>query len=61
MVAVEGKDQRHPFSPVDKPIHGQLIRTRRFSMYLARFSYDVLPINRQRAVDLIRRGAEAAR
>jgi hypothetical protein len=30
-------------------------------MYLARFSYDVLPINRQRAVDLIRREVEAAR
>jgi hypothetical protein len=24
-------------------------------MYLARFSYDVLPINRQRAIDFIRR------
>ena len=30
-------------------------------MYLARFSYDVLPANRQRAVDLIRREVEAAR
>lgn len=30
-------------------------------MYLARFSYDVLPINRRRAVDLIRREVEAAR
>jgi hypothetical protein len=30
-------------------------------MYLARFSYDVLPINRQRAIDLIRREVEAAR
>lgn len=30
-------------------------------MYLARFSYDVLPINRQRAVDFIRREVEAAR
>lgn len=30
-------------------------------MYLARFSYDVLPINRQRAVELIRREVEAAR
>ena len=30
-------------------------------MYLARFSYDVLPANRQRAVDLIRREIEAAR
>ena len=29
-------------------------------MYLARFSYDVLPINRQRAIDFIRRGVEAA-
>ena len=30
-------------------------------MYLARFSYDVLPANRQRAIDLIRREVEAAR
>jgi hypothetical protein len=30
-------------------------------MYLARFSYDVLPTNRQRAIDLIRREVEAAR
>jgi hypothetical protein len=30
-------------------------------MYLARFSYDVLPSNRQRALDFIRREAEAAR
>ena len=30
-------------------------------MYLARFSYDVAPINRQAALDLIRREAEAAR
>ncbi len=30
-------------------------------MYLARFSYDVLPINRQRAVDFIRREVNAAR
>jgi hypothetical protein len=30
-------------------------------MYLARFSYDVLPVNRQRAVEFIRREAEAAR
>jgi hypothetical protein len=29
-------------------------------MYLARFSYDVLPINRQRAIDLIQREVEAA-
>jgi hypothetical protein len=29
-------------------------------MYLARFSYDVLPINRQRALDFIRREVEAA-
>src|SRR5207245_2933046 len=31
------------------------------AMYLARFSYDVLPVNRQRAVDFIRREVEAAR
>ena len=30
-------------------------------MYLARFSYDVLPANRQRAIDLIRQEVEAAR
>jgi hypothetical protein len=31
------------------------------AMYLARFSYDVLPINRKRAVDLIHREVNAAR
>ncbi len=30
-------------------------------MYLARFSYDVAPINRQRAIDLIHREVAAAR
>ncbi len=30
-------------------------------MYLARFSYDLLPANRQRAIDFIRREVEAAR
>ena len=30
-------------------------------MYLARFSYDLLPINRERAIDFIQREAEAAR
>ena len=30
-------------------------------MYLARFSYDLLPANRDRALDLIRREVEAAR
>src|SRR5712671_1856407 len=34
---------------------------RRLPMYLARFSYDVLPVNRQRAIDFIRREVEAAR
>jgi len=29
-------------------------------MYLARFSYDVLPINRQRAIEFIKRELEAA-
>ena len=29
-------------------------------MYLARFSYDVLPVNRGRAIDFIRREVEAA-
>ena len=30
-------------------------------MYLARFSYDLLPVNRERAMELIRREVEAAR
>ncbi len=30
-------------------------------MYLARFSYDVLPVNRDRAIELIRREVEAAK
>ncbi|MBV8118649.1 MAG: hypothetical protein JO081_01765 [Alphaproteobacteria bacterium] len=30
-------------------------------MYLARFSYDVLPVNRQRAIEFIRREVAAAR
>jgi len=30
-------------------------------MYLARFSYDVLPANRHKAVDFVRREVEAAR
>ena len=30
-------------------------------MYLARFSYDVLPVNRQQAIEFIRREVEAAR
>ena len=30
-------------------------------MYIARFSYDVLPINRQRAMDFMRKEVEAAR
>jgi hypothetical protein len=30
-------------------------------MYIARFSYDVLPKHRQQAIDFIRREAEAAR
>jgi hypothetical protein len=30
-------------------------------MYLARFSYDVLPVNRQRAIEFIRREVQAAR
>ena len=30
-------------------------------MYLARFSYDVLPVNRQRAIDFIQREVKAAR
>ena len=30
-------------------------------MFLARFSYDILPANRNRAIELIRREVEAAR
>ena len=30
-------------------------------MYIARFSYDVLPVNRDRAMEFIRREVEAAR
>jgi hypothetical protein len=30
-------------------------------MYLARFSYNVLPVNRQRAIEFIRREVESAR
>jgi hypothetical protein len=30
-------------------------------MYLARFSYDLLPVNRDRALDFVRREVEAAR
>jgi len=30
-------------------------------MYLVRFSYDVLPVNRQTAIDLVRREVEAGR
>ena len=30
-------------------------------MYLARFCYDVQPVNRQRAIEFIRREVEAAR
>lgn len=30
-------------------------------MYLARFSYDVLPVNRHQAVDFIKREVQAAR
>ena len=29
-------------------------------MYIARFSYDVMPVNRQKAIDFIRREVEAA-
>jgi hypothetical protein len=31
------------------------------TMYLARFSYDVVPANRQRAIEFIRREVAAAR
>ena len=34
---------------------------RSIAIYLARFCYDVLPVNRQRAIDFIRREVEAAR
>jgi len=31
------------------------------AVFLARFSYDILPVNRQQAIELIRREVEAAR
>jgi hypothetical protein len=34
---------------------------RSMAMYLVRFSYDVLPVNRQHALDFIRREVEEAR
>ncbi len=34
---------------------------RRLRWYLARFSYDVSPVNRQRAMECIRREVQAAR
>jgi len=34
---------------------------RSIAMYLARFCYDVLPVNRQRAIEFIHREVEAAR
>jgi hypothetical protein len=36
-------------------------QNRRVPVYLARFSYDVLPVNRQSAIEFIRREVEAAR
>jgi len=40
---------------------GTTIHQEELTMYLARFSYDVLPSNRQKAVEFIRREAAAAR
>jgi len=40
---------------------GPLPTTRQVVMYLARFSYDVLPANRRKAVDFVQREVEAAR
>src|SRR5688572_4510736 len=40
--------------------HGSRCSPRRLEMYIARFSYAVLPVNRQRAMDFIRREVEAA-
>jgi hypothetical protein len=39
---------------------GPLPTARKVIMYLARFSYDVLPANRRKAVDFVRREVEAA-
>src|SRR3954452_18595343 len=47
IVAHDGVAEQHPIG--------------RAALYLARFSYDVLPANRQRAIDLIRQEVEAAR
>ena len=41
--------------------HSPGVTLRRNAMYLARFSYDVLPVNRQRAIDFILREVKAAR
>src|SRR5438132_7458642 len=52
-VSPSGRDNRRGLGPPSFE--------RSLAMYLARFSYDVLPVNRQRAIDFIRREVEAAR
>jgi hypothetical protein len=46
--------------PIVRATHSQQQKGEE-TMYLARFSYDVLPVHRQRAIDFIRREVEAAR
>jgi hypothetical protein len=60
--------QRAPFAGVDPAKGDPAARpsvarssSRSTAMYLARFSYDVLPVNRHRALDFIRREVMAAR
>src|SRR5436309_2144858 len=52
-VSPSGRDNRRGLGPPSFE--------RSLAMYLARFSYDVLPVNRQNAIDFIRREVEAAR
>jgi hypothetical protein len=52
--------ERRPLVIVARPA-AFLPIARRDKMYLARFCYDVQPVDRQRAIDFIRREVEAAR
>jgi hypothetical protein len=55
--------QVRPLMAVTPGVQSALCRKGRKEgqMYLARFYYDVLPVNRQRAIEFIRREVEAAR
>src|SRR6185436_5475054 len=56
-VAGGGNSREH--SPL-RAVQPDAAHPRRTDMYIARFSYDVLPVNRQRAMDFIHREVEAA-